>query len=376
MRTRTVISALLCLMVGASHVSAQRGVAWSRQERTFTFTDENDVFGGTSDSSYTQGLRAAWEFAAWNPNWNTTVRDMAFLPVFEWALRKHFAAPKRACTPRMPRSMLPCGTVGFSVGQTQYTPPDIITSAVQPNARPYAGYLFGAFTRTMVFSGGAVSSELQAGVVGPLSLGQDGQSFAHWTWSAGSAQPQGWRHQLKNMPHVSLVNLYALRVGEYCSGPNQCDGTYAEQRWFDATARLETTIGTLMDRASLGQTIRVGYGFPALTGPQRIPVTKAFGARDQDPARWGYVFLTTDQRFVAYNALLTGSIPDSDWRRQSRIRTDHVFGEYALGFALGYRRFSAMYQYVTRESEYKPFGGLHRFGSVSLAFHASQVASR
>ena len=69
------------------------------------------------------------------------------------------------------------------------------------------------------------------------------------------------------MVHVSLVNQYALRLVEVCTGRFKCDGTYDEQRWFDITPRLETIIGTLMGRISLGETVRLGYGLPAMTGP-------------------------------------------------------------------------------------------------------------
>ena len=46
-----------------SPIQARTG--WWARGRRFSVIDENDAFGGSSDSAYTQGLRLRWDFAAW-----------------------------------------------------------------------------------------------------------------------------------------------------------------------------------------------------------------------------------------------------------------------------------------------------------------------
>src|SRR5688572_4746770 len=157
MRIHRVLYFVLTLVVLVSDdLSAQKGTAWSHAHRTFSFSDENDALpGGSSDSAYTQGLRAEWQFFVWNPNWNSSVKHLSFLSTVEMLLRRRrdslwdMNSVRGACTPRTPESQLPCGTAGFSIGQTEYTPSDLTVTALQPKSRPYVGYLFGAFTRTV-----------------------------------------------------------------------------------------------------------------------------------------------------------------------------------------------------------------------------------
>ena len=53
-----------------------------------------------------------------------------------------------------------------------------------------------------------------------------------------------------------------------------------------------------------------------------------------------YAFVTYDERFIGYNALLTGSLADIDgWRKDKTIDAKHMFAEMAYGIALGYRKF-------------------------------------
>ena len=369
-RTRPLALAALLVAAAPAVVRAQ---SWFEEERSFSLYEENDAFA-SSDSSYTQGLRLTWDFAVWSDRWNPAFRLTSLYALRDRVTGKRTPAVTRPCRAQTPRSQRPCGTTSVGIGQTMYTPSNLLIEGPQPNDRPYAGYLFAGVTRSVLFKRSQVSSDVIVGVTGPPSLAQLTQGLAHWTWSSDSPQPQGWDNQLRTMLHVTLLNQSVLpRVVEFCLKAKPCDGRYNEGRVADLTPRTELVIGTLMTRVSPGLTLRLGYNFPDVTGLQRIPTTRSWGAEARSLSPWVMGFGTYDHRFVGHNALLSGSVPDGDpggWRSIGRIGTDHSFGEYAYGVAVGFRYATVVRQWVTRGGEYSPAGGAHRFGAMSLSIHA------
>jgi len=266
--------------------------------------------------------------------------------------------------------------VGFSLGQTEYTPSDLLADTLQPGDRPYAGHLFVSGGWSVTYRRTIVATELMMGVTGPPSLAREAQSLAHWTWSSNSPKPLGWDHQLKTTVHVELVNQYLWHALEACrpkDGSRQCDGTYEENRFFDLSPRAELALGSLMTRVSGGAVARLGYRFPDALNVQRIPVT-ASGSERTSKQPWGMVFVMADGRLVGHNALLSGSpLVDgapSGWRELKRIDTKHTLGEWAYGLAVGSRWASLVWQRAWRGAEYAPGGGSHKYGSIMLALHA------
>lgn len=391
---RLALVALVALVPRTAE--AQRSRDWFDQARSFSVYEENDAFTDTDDR-YTQGLRATWEFSAWNEHWNTSFRvaSLAFLlPGGIFGTRDTI---RGECLPRSVRYDQPCGTVRFGIGQTIFTPHDIIRPEMQPNDRPYAGWLFGSFgwgamyapsrmDSTRIFSSVQLSTELIVGVTGPKSFARNTQSLAHWTWSAGSGQPQGWDNQLGTMVHANLVSSWAARPKyfELCGWGGwgrSCTGEFDEKRWLDLTPRTEIALGTLMTRVSGGGMLRAGWRFPDVLGTQRIPIQRGIAPSGTSGEKWwdfwrtgwAMAFATYDARLVGHNALISGfpGVDDGDgeWRDVSRIETRRTTQEHGVGVAAGFRRATLMAQLVWRTAEYKPNDDTHRFGTVTLSLH-------
>lgn len=371
--------ALACVLPAVVAVSPLHAQSWFDRDRSFGVQVENDSFGKNgSDSAYTQGLRLAWDFDVW-PNWI----DAAF-PIASFTFKKNAV---NACDPRTARSLRPCGVSRLAFGQTMYTPPIITIAALQPTARPYAGYLFGTLGGTMLFERAAVTSELTLGLLGQGALARETQSLAHWTWAEGSAQPLGWHNQLANSWQLTLRNAYSVAAVEYCH--NKCTGEAREGRIFDIIPTGELVVGSLMRRASVGGTARVGWGFPDLLTAQRIPTTKGASAPDgsglSPSARaladirrgwrsaWIMVFVGGDARLVQHNAMLSGGWRDTGprgWQTVRQIETERYVPETTYGLGVGVGRANVSWQRVTRGSEYRPNGGTHRFSAFSIAIFA------
>lgn len=368
MRRAVALLALVPALSGAqSLLNADRAVA---------LTVENDALGGTSDSSYTNGIRARWTFMVWNPRLNKLVNVLAL----RGALDRIFGELPRdnECVPFGARSSRPCGFITFSVGQTMYTPSTILDTLPRPDERPYAGLMFASLGMHKPGRRIDASTELLLGVIGPWSGAEATQSIAHWTWSTQAAKPRGWRNQLRNQPQAAIINSWAIRPpfpGELCL--KGCDGDYKDGRFFDLTGTAELALGTHMRRGSAGYVVRLGLGFPELLGVDRIATTGI------DPSvvlnglwnfiekyqPWFFVFVSNDGRHVWHNAFLEGTVADvggAGWRDISVIAPRSRVGEKARGVSAGIGPITATYQKVDRSTEYTADGGRHRYGSLTI----------
>jgi hypothetical protein len=243
--------------------------------------------------------------------------------------------------------------LNLGIGQTMFTPDSLATTLLQPRDQPYAGFLFaniGATTidsprerghRRIVFT--QFSNQLVLGVTGAAAHAEDTQRLAHWTWSTASHRPLGWRNQLRQSPQIALLTDLLFRPHGWEGCRNPCDGTLNEDRWWDLTPHVELVAGTTMLRATAGGTARIGWGFPDVSGAQRIPITilreRARPIRHQRGAcvicelPWGYVFVNADARYVPYNMFLQGgsrTAVATDGARGGRSIRDTPFSSVRL----------------------------------------------
>jgi hypothetical protein len=347
-------------------------------QRSFSVTAENDAFGtGHTDRSYTNGVRFLWDFSKWDDRLSGLFNVTSFYFVNRLIGRK-LPPINRACLVQTPRAQRPCATLSFSLGQTMYTPAVLTDSALQPNDRPYAGYLFLSAGANVLFKQSQIASTIIVGITGPPSLAKETQSLAHWTFSWQSPQPQGWSHQIRTMPQLTIVNEYLLPRApytEWClrtAHGRSCTGRWEDGRVFDLTPHVEAVLGTLMTRASPGIVMRLGYGFPDANGLQRIPTTRPASGAKPGWQPWGMLFFTANERFVAWNSFISGSLADrgsNGWSTLKQIETEHKFAETAYGIAFGIRQLTFSRQWVTRGDEFTPNDVAHKFGSISVSLH-------
>jgi lipid A 3-O-deacylase len=376
MRVRVLFGTTSMVMFATLLASTPASAQWFKDARTFSLYEENDAITSTGDESYTQGVRLTWDFSQW-PEWSTRLERFSPLRrVVNFLRRKEMKQVLTACQPQADRAFDPCGTVSFGLGQLQYSPADIKTKELVPRDRPYAGALFGTIGLNVRDGPVQASTEAMIGVLGPLSHSQSFQSLAHWTWSNGAEQPQGWHHQLRNAVILGVVTNVGYRLFEYCkAGP--CTGVYEEKRRFDLTVRGEGVATTVMTRASGGLTARLGSRFPDNVLGQRIPATgRSMETRGR--SWWWVVFGTADGRAVGHNAYLEGSYADrgpDDWRSRREIELRDFINEWSLGFGIGNRAGSFGFQGVSRTEEYDPIDGArpligrHIYGAVTFAIN-------
>jgi len=165
---RTLALATLLAWLAAPAVARDLG--------TFSFTLDNDLFGG-SDRYYTNGVRLAWRSPAYAPpGW--------------------IAGVGRFGAPLLP----PAGERrwGLALGQSLYTPEDLSRADPDPDDQPYAAWLYGAFNLSSATAASLSRLEVQLGVIGPAALGEQAQNTVHRINRGREAQ--GWDAQLGTSP--------------------------------------------------------------------------------------------------------------------------------------------------------------------------------
>ena len=145
MTTHGVLRAplMVAVMLAAPSLCASQ----ASEHRSISVTLENDAFFGSSDSSYTNGIRVTWDLLR-HVDW---LRKASRVTSFEWLAdavngARPIRATRSACAPHESREdgARNCMSVGFSLAQTMYTPSDIVDPVLQVNDRPYAGMLYGS----------------------------------------------------------------------------------------------------------------------------------------------------------------------------------------------------------------------------------------
>ena len=130
---KPVLAAMATIYSLAMPVHAQ---GWFNSQRTFSLYEENDAISATGDDSYTQGIRLTWDFLEWPALAFRIERGISIRGLVNRLPRLKVEEVAVRCSPQRTRGnpAIPCGSVSFGIGQTIFTPANIITSVLQTTA--------------------------------------------------------------------------------------------------------------------------------------------------------------------------------------------------------------------------------------------------
>jgi lipid A 3-O-deacylase len=298
---------------------------------TLSITYENDIFSGRDDG-YTNGFRASW----------TTGADKV-----PFALR-----PFANAIPFFPDDGQK--RISYALGQSMFTPNDIEAYSLQPNDRPYAGWLYG--TVGLVSDTGTQydTLELTLGMVGPASLAHPTQRLVH-QHITGSPEPRGWTHQLDNEPGIVLSYDRKWRSFYQFS---------ALGHGVDFTPGVGAAIGNVMTDAKMGATIRIGRNLPSDYGPPRVRPALS-GSDYFIPTRglgW-YLFAGAEGRYVARNIFLDGNT----FSDSHSVDKENWVGDIQTGIAVTYNNWRVAYTHIFRSKEYDTQSEAESFGAFTVS---------
>lgn len=259
----------------------------------------------------------------------------------------------------------------LSIGQTIFTPHNIVTYDPAPGDRPFAGYLWlGAASSALRREARAnpalglghqrarrVSLELDLGLVGPGAGAHTAQGAFHVLRE--SRMPKGWYTQLGNSPQINGI----LRCEDQWLRLERSalrDGKTVPLTWFDFTSDVRLAAGTTQTYAALGGTVRVSpydiQTFPATT----IAMSIAPSAAPSTKPEFGFALVAGGEvRGMAYNKFLDA--PD--------IEPEHLLTEWKFGVEVWWRHWQLSYLQVNRSREFEsdqPLPERHAFATIQL----------
>jgi len=323
-------SVLLGALVAA--VSIGGAHAASETERgAFSILFENDIFDNT-DHDYTNGVELSYTTSPQDtPNW--AIRTANWLPFFSENTNVR---------------------TRYAIGQSIYTPTDLSLANPPPTARPYAGFLYGAFG--LVGDTGRHLDQLQItlGMIGPDSFADKTQTWVHAIIKGD--KPMGWATQLRNEPGLIIQYDRSIKL----IPPKSILGLI-----FDAEPHYGMAVGNVYDYANAGLMARLGFNLPGDYGPMRIEPSLPGSNFFEPTGGFGaYVFGGVEGRAIARNLFLDGNT----FVASRSVRKMNLVDDMIFGAAITFNRLRIAYTHDIRSREYKTQSAPARFGAVDLSF--------
>lgn len=323
-------------------VAAEPGSGWLTGG-TFSVQIENDKIANT-DRHYTNGFRMGWvsDRNSAGPEWLRDSLDFLY----------PFAALKGS-------------RIGFTFGQTMFTPNDTNTRTLIRDDRPYAGWLFvgASLHGEALDQPGVLGSdpidvldtvELTLGIVGPHAYGKEVQNAYHDLINVDESN--GWDNQLKDEPTVNLMLERRWRPS-----PLSFLGVEA-----DAIPSVGASLGNVFTYGGggmilrLGQRLDIDYGpshiQPSLSGPEVMNKHTGFS--------W-YLFAGTEGRAVARNLFLDGNT----FRDSPSVDSKPFVADFQVGVAMALGSARLSLAEVWRTKEFDEQKEPDKFGTLNLSWH-------
>lgn len=338
---------LLLMLLTLLAMPASAGLLMrSANTATCSFLFENDMFGDT-DRDYTNGVKVGClskdvqAYADINPyaDWvDRTIQKIPYLKVGQGKLRKQL-------------------NVGMSLGQKIFTPADTSQTALIPDDRPYAGWLYFSTSVHARSRYRMDTGELVLGVVGPSALGEEAQNGVHDLRDIPEAQ--GWDNQLSDELGVMLVVDRRIK-----SRQRKLDMGLQT----DFIAHYGGALGNVHTYLNAGGEFRLGWNIPHDFGTSLIrPGGDVNGPVSGDPRLKGgfslYGFTALTGRYVIRNIFLDGNT----FEDSHSVDKKPFVGDAIVGLGMTWDAYKLTFSRVYRSKEFDGQSKPHQFGSINLS---------
>jgi len=249
----------------------------------------------------------------------------------------------------LPETADTLASVRLRLGQLMFVPVDISRKNPDPRDRPYAGWLHAGIaseklaldpddtrrrdTRSMV--------ELDLGVVGPSSLGEEVQTNWHEFWNL--SEPLGWNSQLKDEPALLFTVQRDRRLGY---------GQVGEAHAWDAAGHIDWSLGNLRTEAVIGGALRFGKD-----------LARDFALRSAPSgAGGGSLYIFGDLHAVAQDLFLDGNT----WKDGPRVDKRPLVGELGIGLEFNLHSAHIRLAHLWRSKEFNGQDGTRAVWSLEV----------
>lgn len=310
---------------------------------------DNDLFTNT-DQQYTNGVRASWI----SPELDNFIDDDALAP---WQQNMSRYLTLLDPTPENFGEVVSRRFV-FSIGQQMFTPADRDRKTLDPDDRPYAGWLYAGFGYNTATRDKMNLLEVNLGMVGPASLAEQSQDFIHDL--RGFEKFKGWDNQLHNEPGLQVVfernqRLFRHRLSRHLSQ--------------DLIGHVGGSLGNVATYVNGGAEYRIGWNLPHDFGTARLrPAGDTSEPLPGDPRlhnEWGiHAFISLDGRWVMHDIFLDGNT----FRDSPSVSKEPLVGEAAYGIAATYDHWKFSFAHVYESKQFRKQPGGHNYGAIAVSY--------
>ncbi len=337
------VAALSAIPAKPAHAGPDNG--------TLSIQVENDYFSPDNrDRHYTNGLRFDWLPAPSTPGQE------------DWIERTALSIPFVGDDNSV-------GRIGWSLGQSIFTPQNKQATQPLPKDRPYAGWLYGGLTlikapkpdpHADLALNEIDTLEVDLGVVGRAALGEQVQNSFH-AFAFGNEHVNGWHNQLKSEPGLLI------------SYDHKWQALAQTNIWglgADITPSVGFDLGNVQIDGSAGGMIRIGRDLPSDYGPPRIRPGLAgsdFFLSDTDSDRdfgW-YLFAGAEGRVVGHDIFLDGNT----FAHSQSVPKKTLVADFQAGVAFIVYGVRLTASEIIRTQEFVGQRGNDEFGSISASFN-------
>jgi lipid A 3-O-deacylase len=343
---RSASTALVLAVLGAPCAWGSAGQCQMEHPSAVTLNVENDLFAGT-DREYTSGVKASWA----SGNLDDYLNDPCLPAILKRINRFDSFVGRGDYTGR---------NMVVSLAQQIFTPRDRTRTTLDPNDRPYAGWLYFGFAYNARHDFDMRTWELDLGMVGPQAYAKQTQDFIHDLRNL--PKWKGWANQLADEPGLQLTYEHKNRV------------LFDIHEYFprvDVIPHYGGAVGNVQTYLNAGAEIRFGYQLPDDFGTSELrpggnnnaPLSVT-DARSGLAAKGVHVFASFDARLVARNIFLDGNT----FRSSPSVDKYPLVGDAALGFAWLWNRGKIAYTHYLRTKEFHQQSAAQEYGSISFTY--------
>ncbi|GGK54742.1 lipid A deacylase LpxR family protein [Amphritea balenae] len=327
---------------------------------TLTLYLENDLFADT-DQQYTNGVRASWT----SPDLTSYLDDKR-LPVWARRYNEYITSPLGIFDETPPKQDEIVRNLVITLGQQMYTPEDNLRTTIDPDDRPYAGWLYLGMGYHLKHKQRMDSAIFNVGVVGPAAMAQEAQDFIHDL--RGIDKFNGWDNQLSNELGLQLVYERKYRV------PTKRISGALE---YDVIWHGGASLGNVATYLNVGAELRLGWFLPDDFGTSSLrPGGDNSAPGSNDPRiinGTGYSkdnnfglhgFVAVDGRWVLRDIFLDGST----FSNSHSVDKENWVGDLSVGASMLIDDWKISYSQVYRSQEFKTQQDTHSFGSLSVSY--------
>lgn len=237
----------------------------------------------------------------------------------------------------------------YTLGQLVYTPSRKKADAdpaILKLDRPYSGYLYGEYRNTTYKSQTLKDTfGLSLGCVGPCS---------------GAKQVQQGFHKLIGQDVPTWNRAYTQKSEPGFILELERNYLFYKKPYVDFAVYGAAKAGNIIDSVAGGVDGRLGFNLDKFASE---PITFKLPQKDEEKTYTAYLFARAEQRLVAYNHLLDGSLFQKE---RHTVSSETSVQEFDVGVTVGYGKFKITYRYTIFSNEWKEQPGKFSFAGVTL----------